>query len=114
MPHARAQAGRCSRSCALFGDQVSHWERFRTTGEILPRGKNSLPGPVWIRRSPLPLLGRPAILAGEEPADEADLVDEEEPEPRAHHSRREGQRTMKKDEAPCREGEGHGDGDGDE
>src|SRR5215472_12352447 len=66
------------------------------------------------RGSSLPLLGRPAILADEEPADETDLVDEEQPEPHAQHSRREGQRTMKKDEAPCREGKGHGDGDGDE
>src|SRR5262249_8714042 len=66
------------------------------------------------RGSPPPLLGRPAILAGEEPADEPDLVDEEQAEAHAQHSRREGQRTMEKDEAPCREGEGHGDGDGDD
>jgi len=30
----------CSRSCTLFGRQVSHTEWLRTTGEFLPRGKN--------------------------------------------------------------------------
>src|SRR5262249_15607641 len=56
----------------------------------------------------------PAIRAGEEPANEPVREEEKQAKPPAQPPRREGQRTMKQDEAPCREGEGHGDGDGDE
>jgi hypothetical protein len=39
----------CFRSCTLFGGQAGQGWRFRTTREFLHRGKNGLPGQVWIR-----------------------------------------------------------------
>src|SRR5499426_2749550 len=100
----------CSRSCVLFGGHVSQRTGSKRPGNFYLEVRTDYRG----RGSSLPLLRRPAILAGEEPADEPDLVDEEQAEAHAQHSRREGQRTMENDEAPCREGEGHGNGDGDD